>query len=128
MELDVFRVHFRDNERDVRIHAEEARVVDDDGTCVNSDRSEFLGNACACRREHEVNVLEGVLASQFNLELFALETVFAANAAFGGEKFQVLKRKVTLFKNLEEFLTYCAGGAHDRYVTNHRFNLCLSYC
>ncbi len=85
VELDVFRVHFRHDERNVRVHAEETRVVDDDCAGINSDRSEFLGNACACRREHEVNVLEGVLASQFNLELFALETVFAANAAFGGK-------------------------------------------
>ena len=109
VELDVFGVHFGHDQRDLRVHAEETRVVHHHGAVLDGDGGEFLGNRGTGGAEHQVNTLEGILVQNFALEGFALELEFLARAALGGEELEALQREVAFLEDGEDFLAHGAG-------------------
>ena len=57
MARDGLRVDFRNDEWDLRVHAEGTRVVDDDGTGLYGSRSELLARSTA-GKQSDLDVLK----------------------------------------------------------------------
>ena len=127
VKLDVFRIHFRNDERNVRIHAVEASVVDADSTGLHCGRKEFLGNGGSCGGEHDVHTLEGIVSEFFNSQFFTAELDLTASATLGCEKLQRIQLEVAFFKDGEEFLSYCACGTDYCNITTHNLPL-IFFC
>ena len=109
------RIDFRNNERDFRIHAESAGIVDDNGTGLDGCRSELLAG-CTAGKQGNLDILEGVIRRLLYRVLFAHELDLLASAALGSEHFQIGKGEIALFDEVQEFLAYGTGRAEDRYV------------
>ena len=69
MLADIFRVDFRNNERNVRVHAPVARLVDNDLNAFASFRHEIARDVVRSRRDHEIDVVKRVRAKLFDRDL-----------------------------------------------------------
>ena len=113
--MPLWRVDLRNDERDFRIHAEGARVVDDDGTGLDGCRSELLAGSAAGEQSN-LNVLEGLVRRLLNRVLLAHELDLLASAALRGEHLEVGKGEIALLDEVEEFLADGARCAKDCYI------------
>jgi hypothetical protein len=51
-------VHFRDNERGIRVHPKRARIIDDEAPLLHGGWYEFAADRCARRGEYQIYVIE----------------------------------------------------------------------
>src|SRR5712691_787062 len=64
----IFAVDFRNDERNVGVHPEYRRIIDDNRARVTSDRHKFAGNLAAGAEKCDVDLVEGILAELLNCD------------------------------------------------------------
>ena len=72
MARDGLRIDLRYDQRHLRVHAERAGVVDDDGTSLHGCRRKLLAG-CTAREQGDFDVLEGVVRRLLNGVILAHE-------------------------------------------------------
>src|SRR5438309_5036691 len=110
---EVVRIHLGHDERDVRLLAEVAALVDDDGTRVDGDRRVLGAHRAAGAEEREIDAAEALGVEQLDAHLAALELDQLAGGTLGGEEAQLADREPPLLKDLQELAADGAGGADD---------------
>jgi hypothetical protein len=96
-------INFRHDERDIRVHAEGAGIINDYATGLRGDRSEFLRDAAAGTEECDVDAFESVFGEFPHRQLRALERHRLARRTGRGKQGQFADGKFTLFQRLDHF-------------------------
>ena len=101
---DGMRVDLRHHERDFRVHAPGAGVIDDHRTGGGYDRCKNLGGTAARGEKRDVNakILKRILGQLTDGVFFAHELDGSARAACRGKEEVFRRRKFTLFQYAEE--------------------------
>jgi hypothetical protein len=114
--LEVTGIHFRHDQRRIRIHAEGRRVVDHDRARGLRCRHEFTA-ACGARGEEgDVDALEGASLQQLDGHRLALEVQGFADRALRSEKLQFTDRKIPAFEHAQDLDPDGSGSTNDRNI------------
>ena len=89
-------VDFWYDQRDLRVHPEGAGVVDDHAASLSGDGCKLLTHRTSWREKTDIYTGEGVLIQHLDGIGFPFELHLCARASFGGKKFQMVHRKVSL--------------------------------
>ena len=110
-----FRIDLWYDKRNFRVHAERARIIDDNRTSLHGSRSKCLAG-CAAGKECNLYILEGIIGCFLNRIILAHKLYDFACRTLGSQKLQIGKRKITLLDQVQEFLSYGTRGAKDCYI------------
>ncbi len=113
MLFDRLRIDLRDDQRDLRVHAEGRRVVHHDRTGTRRNRSEALGLTAARREQRDMNAAEAVLRQFLHWHGFTAKRKRLARGTRRGEQPKLRERKLPSLQTLDQLNTHRAGGAHD---------------
>ena len=112
MALNCLGVDLGDNERHFGIHAERARIIDDNGACLHRRRCKGL--ACrASRKERDVNAVERILRRFLHRIRLAHKVDFLACTARGSEKTKLCKRELALLDEVQKLLPDSSRSAKN---------------
>jgi len=118
----VFRIHFGHDQRNVRVHAKRARIVDHQRAVLRNRLGKLLGSACPGRDEGYVYALEIVVMSQqAHPDLFSPERIDASRAPLGAEQQQLVRRKIPLLEHFQQLLTDSSARSDNRNFHNSAF-------
>ena len=118
----VFRIHFGHDQRNVRVHAKRARIVDHQRAVLRNRLGKLLGCACPGRDEGYVYALEIVVMSQqAHPDLFSPERIDASRAPLGAEQQQLVRRKIPLLEHFQQLPTDSSARSDNRNFHNSAF-------
>src|SRR3990172_2438597 len=98
---DGMRIHLGHHERDLRVHAECARVVYHHGARCRSGRGELMAPRSARGKKRNINALEGILLELLNRPLTAAEVKPLACRPVGRKENERGHREVALFEDVD---------------------------
>ncbi len=110
---DGVRIHFRHDQRHVRIHAPDGGVVDDDRTQGADLRRPFLGDGAAGAHQHDVDLCEVELFEVLAFKGSIAEGNFHALRFARGNRIDFGYGELHFFENRHHFATHGAGGADN---------------
>jgi len=110
---DLLRVDFGYHQRDVGLHTETGRVIDDHRTCIYCYRSELGAHATACGEEPDIDLFERIICENVDPDLFPLKSKKLSGRSLGGQEPQFAHRKLAFLQRLPHLLAHGAGGTHD---------------
>ena len=113
-------IHFRHDQRHVRIHAPGRGIVDHDRAGGADLRRPFLRHRAARRHQADVDVGEIVVLERFDLQGAVAIGDFDAHAAARGQRHDLVGRKFALGQNVEHLAPDIAGGADHCDLVTHR--------
>ena len=94
-----FRIDFRHNQRNFRVHAEGTGVIDNHGTGFYSGRRKFLAGT-ATSEQGDIHILEGIHRGFLNGIFLAHKLDFLASTALRSQHFEVSKREIALLNEI----------------------------
>ena len=121
--VDRFGVHFGHDQRNVRVHAIERAVVDDDAASRSRLGRVDLGRFGTGGKQRDVPSGEVEMLDILHLEHFARVAIFnrGAGRARGCQNRNLVRREFPLGKNVQHFAAHISGGSDDDdTITHHR--------
>ena len=106
-------VDFRDDERDVRIHAEGRAVIDDDAAALDGFGGQGEGDGAAGAEDREIEAFEGFRLGFLDGPFLAAVGHLGACGAGGSQGAEFGHGEVPLGHERQQFLTHRACHAHD---------------
>ena len=121
-------VHLRHHQRNRRLHAKGAGIVDDHRAGPRRHRPKPPRRLGAHRDEGDINVIEGVISGFFHHKCLAVHVHLPAGGALGCQQLQVAMLRVTCLDEAQGYLADGAGGAHYGEVHSLKVHIAPVVC
>jgi len=105
----IIGIHFRHDQRHLRVHPPRTRIVDDHATVFRGKRREMLARAPARAEQGDVHPFERILGQHLHRDLFALERHGLALGPLGSERLQRFHGEIAFFENKQHLPADHAG-------------------
>ena len=118
----ILSIYLRHNQRHVVAHTECARVINHHGTILGDSLGKLLRSAATSRCESNIDIFKVIVMLQkFDLIVLSLEVVFSSGRTLRTKQHQIIHREISLSKDTQEFLSYCATCTNNCYFHNRIF-------